>query len=291
MPRIRRAPMLENLPQEARVCEPEQQQGSLSSHFDQHHSVDWQDRVARGLGEGLNLCLRAIQQNVPHAVLPWQGSRPQVFMENSSRSAFKHELQRDGGLVLGNGDKDRLKALLGLAVINLAALGGSAQSLLSPQGPGGCDHNQYERCANCVTSAPFVMVGVHAFRKRSTLDGKIWGASMMGVGMCSCGFHASTGKWRTLGRRLDYWSIAMSSNLMLQAVHGHLFTPYACAFEHCRSIAMSSNLMLRAIIPNVPVGMTVASMALTPFKPFLVSFLNSTAMEYKFLERCACQTW
>ncbi|KAF5835412.1 hypothetical protein DUNSADRAFT_7447 [Dunaliella salina] len=262
MPRIRRAPMLENLPQEARVCEPEQQQGSLSSHFDQHHSVDWQDRVARGLGEGLNLCLRAIQQNVPHAVLPWQGSRPQVFMENSSRSAFKHELQRDGGLVLGNGDKDRLKALLGLAVINLAALGGSAQSLLSPQGPGGCDHNQYERCANCVTSAPFVMVGVHAFRKRSTLDGKIWGASMMGVGMCSCGFHASTGKWRTLGRRLDYWSIAMSSNLML-----------------------------RAIIPNVPVGMTVASMALTPFKPFLVSFLNSTAMEYKFLERCACQTW
>jgi len=117
------------------------------------------------------------------------------------------------------------------------------------QGPGVCDHNPYERCANCVTSAPFVMVGVHAFRKRTTLDGKVgearqcvcecaftcaltcmhvhvgmharartqhrlehvsmlmqvWGASLMGVGMASCGFHASTGRWRTLGRRLDYW--------------------------------------------------------------------------------------
>ena len=152
------------------------------------------------------------------------------------------------------------------------------------QGPGGCDHNAYERCANCVTSAPFVIVGVHALRKRSTVDGKVsdldfqraiqpqcaislppwngiwnvhfreaakyasllplsslnlvhesvfrpgsachhavlplssfsypftytqtvqvWGASMMGVGMASAGFHASRGKWRTLGRRMDYW--------------------------------------------------------------------------------------
>jgi hypothetical protein len=37
----------------------------------------------------------------------------------------------------------------------------------------------------------------------------------------------------------------------------------------------------------VPPALTVASIALTPFKPFLVSFLNSAAMEYKFLTRCA----
>lgn len=44
---------------------------------------------------------------------------------------------------------------------------------LCAQGPGSCDHNAYERCANCVTSAPFVMVGVHALKKRNTLDGKV----------------------------------------------------------------------------------------------------------------------
>jgi len=41
--------------------------------------------------------------------------------------------RQSGGLVLHNGERDKLRALLGLAVINLAALGGSAQSLLSPQ--------------------------------------------------------------------------------------------------------------------------------------------------------------
>lgn len=48
---------------------------------------------------------------------------------------------------------------------------------------------------------------------------------------------------------------------------------------------MSSNMLLRAVVPNVPPGFTVASVALTPFKPFLVSFLNSAVMEYKFLLR------
>lgn len=47
---------------------------------------------------------------------------------------------------------------------------------------------------------------------------QVWGASMVAVGAASAGFHASTGKWRTLGRRLDYWSIALSSNLMMRAL-------------------------------------------------------------------------
>jgi hypothetical protein len=79
---------------------------------------------------------------------------------------------------------------------------------------------------------------------------------MCAVGLASAGFHASTGKWRTWGRRLDYWSIALASNIMSRAVY-----------------------------KDVPLAVTATGMALTPFKPFLVSFLNSTAMELRFLQR------
>ena len=36
---------------------------------------------------------------------------------------------------------------------------------LSPSGPGVCDHNSLERCANCVTSLPYFACGLHTMRQ------------------------------------------------------------------------------------------------------------------------------
>jgi hypothetical protein len=44
-----------------------------------------------------------------------------------------------------------------------------------------------------------------ACRQRRTAAGKLWGASMLGVCGGSITFHVSSGKWRDLGRKLDYW--------------------------------------------------------------------------------------
>ncbi len=71
-------------------------------------------------------------------------------------------------------------------------------------------------------------------------------------------FHGSWGRFREWGRRLDFWTIAAASNLMT-----------------------------RALFPNVPASVTAAGMLAVPFKPFLVSTVNSIAMELKFLERAA----
>jgi hypothetical protein len=39
------------------------------------------------------------------------------------------------------------------------------------------------------------------------------------------------------------------------------------------------------VFPNVPAAATIAGTLATPFKPFLVSFANTMAMELKFLHR------
>ncbi len=123
-------------------CEPAQAGPSSSSQYgpQQHHLPPHQNRlhsrIQQGLQGGLQLVAQAVQNNIPQAVSPWLGGREPFHddsLSSSKRSAFAHELKRDGGLVLGNGDRDKLRALLGLAVVNIAALGGSAQSLLSPQ--------------------------------------------------------------------------------------------------------------------------------------------------------------
>jgi hypothetical protein len=41
------------------------------------------------------------------------------------------------------------------------------------------------------------------------------------------------------------------------------------------------------VFPNVPAAATIAGTLATPFKPFLVSFANTMAMELKFLHRWA----
>ena len=48
-------------------------------------------------------------------------------------------------------------------------------------------------------------------RQRKTAQGRAWGASMLGVCAGSLAFHASSGDWRSAGRKVDYWAIAASS--------------------------------------------------------------------------------
>lgn len=50
-------------------------------------------------------------------------------------------------------------------------------------------------------------------------------------------------------------------------------------------IALSSALLTRALFPGLPPVVTAASLASTPFKPFLVTTGNALALEGKFLHR------
>lgn len=88
------------------------------------------------------------------------------------------------------------------------------------------------------------------FRKRKTQAGKLYGASLVGVGTASLAFHASKGKIRDVTRKLDYWTIAVSS---------------AC---------LSS-----AVFPKVNPLFWVSQLAIIPFRPFYISSINTAAME------------
>lgn len=54
------------------------------------------------------------------------------------------------------------------------------------------------------TAQPVISVSPGC-RRRRTAAGKLWGCSMLGVCGASITFHVSSGKWRDLGRKLDYW--------------------------------------------------------------------------------------
>ncbi|KAI8473911.1 MAG: hypothetical protein J3K34DRAFT_518620 [Monoraphidium minutum] len=129
-------------------------------------------------------------------------------------------------------------------------------SVMSPQGPGVCDHCRRERGANLLTSLPYAWIGVHGLRRRTTHRGRAWGASLLGVAGGSLAFHASSGRWRSLGRKADYWVIAVSSSMLT-----------------------------RALYPGQPASVTAASLLATPFRPFAVTTLHTTAMELAFLRR------
>lgn len=134
----------------------------------------------------------------------------------------------------------------------IAAVG----SFVKPQGPGVCDCNGLERVLNVLTSLPFVAVGLATMRRRRTHPGKVYGASLIGVGMASMTFHSATGGFRTFARKLDYWTIAVSSALMS-----------------------------RAMFPKLSPLVWGLSLGLTPFQPFATASVNTMAMEVEFLRR------
>jgi hypothetical protein len=67
-------------------------------------------------------------------------------------------------------------------------------------------------------------------------------------------YHISAGKWRNLGRKLDYWCIALSSTALLRATR-----------------------------PETPANVVAAAVLMTPFQPFVVTACNGAAIEVRAL--------
>ncbi|KAK9827592.1 hypothetical protein WJX81_001932 [Elliptochloris bilobata] len=124
--------------------------------------------------------------------------------------------------------------------------------LCQPQGPGTCDHTPAERTANLLTCLPFFKIGLDTYRNSSTDAGRLYGASVVGVGAGAMAFHATNGEARCWGRRLDYWVIAMSA------------------------AALS-----RIVYPSVPQH-TRISLALVPFQPLAVTIANGVSIQAEF---------
>lgn len=145
---------------------------------------------------------------------------------------------------------------LGSKILSWGGMLAAVGSIVRPQGPGVCDCNGLERLMNIVTSLPFMFVGMGTVRRRRTSAGKVFGASLIGVGAASMTFHCAQGRFRTFARKLDYWTIAVSSALMS-----------------------------RALYPQISPLVWGLSLGLTPFLPFATSSLNTCAMEFDFLRR------
>ena len=95
-----------------------------------------------------------------------------------------------------------------------------------------------------------LMSHLSCFRNRQTAEGRLYGASLMGVGAGSLMYHMSSGRWRNLGRKLDYWCIALASTALLRAAR-----------------------------PETPANIVAAAVLLTPFQPFVVTACSGAAIE------------
>lgn len=176
--------------------------------------------------------------------------RRQRLVDSSCLLPLDADKREDGLAQVRHTWEKRILSTLSLGLV-------TASNNLSPNGSGPCDRNPLERCANCITSAPYALIGLHAIKNRRSSFGKAWGWSLLGVGAASTAFHASSGPIRPWCRRLDFWTISGASNLML-----------------------------RAIYPNqVPPALTTLGLLATPFRPFLVSFVNTSLMEAKYIHR------
>ncbi|KAK9806731.1 hypothetical protein WJX72_000866 [[Myrmecia] bisecta] len=134
-----------------------------------------------------------------------------------------------------------------------------ARQSLRPKGPGGNDRTMRERSINVLTSLPFMFVGHQTMRDRQTSEGRRFGATLVTVGVAASAYHAASGRLRTHLRKLDYWTIALSSTSMVKAL-----------FPQGSKALQASSL---------------ASLALTPFLPFVVSTVNTGIMEVEFARR------
>lgn len=91
------------------------------------------------------------------------------------------------------------------------------QTAISPKGPGSNDRTRRERLLNTLTSLPIIFVGLHTIRHRESTAGVHFGASLLGVGLAATAYHASSGKLRQHFRKLDYWSISLSTTAAVRA--------------------------------------------------------------------------
>ena len=92
-------------------------------------------------------------------------------------------------------------------------------------------------------------------RERREAEGKLFGASILAIGLAATAYHATSGKLRTAFRKADYWTISLSSVAMTKALHPE---------------RMQNRWAMAA---------SAASLAAIPFQPTLVTACHAAAME------------
>jgi hypothetical protein len=115
-----------------------------------------------------------------------------------------HQTRETGALSAASADRPWFPRLA-------AAVG----SVLQPQGDTHNDNDPTQRLLNVLTSLPFLAVGANELRKRRTPEGRTHAMSLLAVGTVATAYHASSGESRLLWRKLDYWTIGVSSALMV----------------------------------------------------------------------------
>lgn len=143
---------------------------------------------------------------------------------------------------------------------HIPRLAASVGNLMQPQGDTRNDDCADQRFVNIVTSLPFLAVGVNMLKKHRSPEGREYAATMLAVGAAATLYHASSGKLRRICRKLDYWTIAVSSASMVKALH-------------------PNNPWIRRSIS--------ASLLAVPFKPFAVSAAHTLVMQAEFARQAA----
>lgn len=115
------------------------------------------------------------------------------------------------------------------------------------------DRTVLETVVNVATSMPFVLVGLQTPREK--LASRMYGNSIIGVGIASSLYHSSRGDIRKVLRFCDYAMIATSSLCLSSALRSEKHNP--------RALVMASALMI-------------------PFQPLLVTAVHTGLMEAHF---------
>ncbi|GAB4818340.1 hypothetical protein N2152v2_005386 [Parachlorella kessleri] len=131
-------------------------------------------------------------------------------------------------------------------------------SMLQPQGETQCDRTWGERVINVVTSLPFSVVGLHMLSQRESREGRHHASSLVAVGLTAAIYHASTGSFRKIARKADYWTIAYSASQMVKAL-----------YPDNSWVSRAANASLLAV----------------PFKPFVVSSAHAAVLEYEYFRQ------
>lgn len=115
------------------------------------------------------------------------------------------------------------------------------------------DRTVLETVVNVATSMPFVLVGLQTPREK--LASRMYGNSIIGVGIASSLYHSSRGDIRKVLRFCDYAMIATSTLCLSSALRTEKHNP--------RALVMASALMI-------------------PFQPLLVTAVHTGLMEAHF---------
>jgi len=148
----------------------------------------------------------------------------------------------------------------------LRVLGGQVEALLRPNGPcTPCDQDRLQSVLNVLTMQPFFALGAFHIARRRSKEGKMYGASLIGVGAAATAYHSAPhgSVRRRWMRRFDYWSIAISSACLNAALRSP-------TREDRPPNSAGSRLLL------------VTSLLAVPFLPFPCIAANAAAAETRF---------